>query len=80
MVTTFSGVIKIMTRGKLIENVLSKNNICIRNDESYTYLSSSPKSFSSIDLSFCHPTLFLDYNWSMCKGHHNSDQFPIIIE
>ena len=50
------------------------------NDKSYSYLSSSAKSFSSIDISFCHPSLFLDYNWSVCKDQHNSDLFPIIIE
>ena len=50
------------------------------NDKSYTNLSTRAKSFSSIDLSFCHPSLFLDYNWSVCKDQHNSDHFPIIIE
>ena len=65
---------------ELIENFLTKNDISIMNDKSYTYLSTSAKSFSSIDLSFCHPSLFLDYNWSVCKDQHNSDHFPIIIE
>ena len=50
------------------------------NDKSYTYHSPSTKSFTSIDLSFCHPSLFLDYNWSVCEDQHNSDHFPIIIE
>ena len=68
------------SRGELIGNFLTKNDICIMNDKSHTNLSSSAKSFSSIDLSFCHPSLFLDYNWSVCKDQHNSDNFPIIIE
>ena len=38
------------------------------------------KSFTSIDLSFCHPSLFLDYNWSVYEDQHNSDHFPILIE
>ena len=50
------------------------------NDMSYTYHSQSTKSFTSIDLSFCHPSLFLDDNWSVCEDQHNSDHFPIIIE
>ena len=50
------------------------------NDKSYTYHSPSTKSFTSIDLSFCHPSLYLDYNWSVCEDQHNSDHFPIIIE
>ena len=44
------------------------------------YHSPSTKSFTSIDLSFCHPSLFLDYNWSVCEDQHNSNNFPIIIE
>ena len=50
------------------------------NDKSYTYHSTCTKSFTSIDLSFCHPSLFLDYNLSVCEDQHNSDQFPIITE
>ena len=68
------------SRGELIENFITKNDICIMNDKSYTYHSPSTKSFTSIDLSFCHPSLFLDYNWSVCEDQHNSDHFPIIIE
>ena len=66
------------SRGELIENFITKNDICIMNDKSYH--SPSTKSFTSIDLSFCHPSLFLDYNWSVCEDQHNSDHFPIIIE
>ena len=67
-------------RYELIENFITKNDICIMNDKSYTFHSPSTKSFTSIDLSFCHPSLFLDYNWSVCEDQHNSDHFPIIIE
>ena len=59
------------SRGELIENFITKNDMCIMNDKSYTYLSSSAKSFSSIDLSFCHPSLFLDYpgeSLPPCRG------------
>ena len=38
------------SRGELIENFIKKNDMCIMNDKSYTYLSLSTKSFSSIDL------------------------------
>ena len=42
--------------------------------------SPNTKSFTSINLSFCHPSLYLDYNWSVCEDQRNSDHFPIIIE
>ena len=70
------------SRGELIENFITKNDICFMSDKSYTYMYHSPstKSFTFIDLSFCHPSLFHDYNWSVCEDQHNSDNFPIIIE
>ena len=37
------------------------------NDKSNTYMHHPTGSFSSIDLSLCHPSLFLDFNWSVCK-------------
>ena len=36
--------------------------------------------FSSLDLSLCHPSLFLDFDWSVCEDQHGSDHFPIVIE
>ena len=47
------------SRGELIENFITKNDICIMNDKSYIYHSLCKKSFTSIDLSFCHPSLLL---------------------
>ena len=49
-------------------------------DKSHTYLDSGKGTFSSIDLSLCHPSVFLDYDWSVCEDQHGSDHFPIIIE
>ena len=67
-------------RGELIENVITNNDICLMNDKSYTYMHYPTGSFFSIDLSLCHPSLFLDFNWSVCKDQHHSDHFPIFIE
>ena len=39
------------SRGELIEDFITKNDIYIMNDKSYTYHSPSTKSFTSIDLS-----------------------------
>ena len=50
------------------------------NGKSCTYHSPRTTSFTSIDLSFGHPSLFLDYNWSVCEDQLNSDNFLIIIE
>ena len=58
------------SRGQLIENFITNNDICLMNDKSNTYMHYPIGSFSSIDLSLCHPSLFLDFNWSVCKDQH----------
>ena len=67
-------------RGELLEDFITKNDICLMNDKSYTYIHPTTHSFTSIDLSLCHPSLFLDFNWSVCEDQHQSDHFPIKIE
>ena len=68
------------SRGEHIENFITNNDICLMNDKSYTYMHHPTGSFSSIDLSLCHPSLFLDFSWSVCKDQHHSDHFPIVIQ
>ena len=67
-------------RGQLIEDFITENDICLMNDKSNTYLDSGKGTFSSLDLSLCHPSLYLDYEWSVCEDQHGSDHFPILIE
>ena len=67
-------------RGELIEDFITKNDICLMNDKSNTYIDSGKGTFSSLDLSLCHPSLYLDYDWSVCEDQRGSDHFPILIE
>ena len=70
------------SRGELVENFITKNDICIMNDKSYTYHSPTTKSFTSIDLSSCHQSLYLDYNWPVCDhflSSLNRTLFPLRI-
>ena len=66
--------------GDLVEGFIAGSGICVVSGGSYTCHSPSAKSFASIDLSFCHPSLFLDCDWSVCGDRHSSDRFPIIVE
>ncbi|MES9951106.1 MAG: reverse transcriptase domain-containing protein [Candidatus Thiodiazotropha sp.] len=67
-------------RGKLIEEFIGKNDICLMNDTSSTYIHPATGNFSSLDLSLCHPSLLLDFEWSVCDDQHGSDHFPVLIE
>ena len=68
------------SRGELIEDFITKNDVCLMNDKSNTYLASGKGTFSSLDLSLCHPSLYIDYEWSVCEDQHGSEHFPILIE
>ena len=76
----FSGMVKTMIPEVNVSKISLQRMSCIMNEKSYTYHSPSTKSFTSIDLSFCHPSLYLDYDWSVCEAQHKSDHFSIIIE
>ena len=67
-------------RGDLIEDFITQNDICLMNDKSNTFLDSGKGTFSALDLSICDPSLYLDYEWSVCEDQHGSDHFPIVIE
>ena len=49
------------SRGDMIENFISSNQLCLWNDKRPTYLHPATGSLTSIDLSICHPALFLDF-------------------
>ena len=77
---TFWGYKGNTNRGDIIENFIANNNLCLMNDKSYTYLHPATGHLSSLDLSLCHPSLFLDFDWSVYADQCESDHFPVIIE
>ena len=64
----------------MLENFIAKDDVCLMNDKSQTYLHPATGHFSSLDLSLCHPSLLLDYDWSVCDDQHGSDHFPVLME
>ena len=67
-------------KGNIIEDFITKNDLCLMNDKSHTYLHPATGKFSSLDLSICHPSLLLDFDWTVSEDQHGSDHFPVIIE
>ena len=66
--------------GKIIEKIVNKEHLCIRNDpESPTYYSRTHNSFSSIDLSICSNSITHQLEWSISDDDFSSDHYPIII-
>ena len=67
-------------KGKVIERFMTKSNICLFNDDTPTYLHPATGSLTSIDLTMCSPSLFMDFTWGVEEDLHISDHFPIIFE
>ena len=68
------------TRGRLIERILNTYGLCILNDNSPTYLHPANGVYTNIDLSFCDPSIYLDFTgWGVHSDLCGSDHFPILI-
>ncbi|VDI75549.1 Hypothetical predicted protein [Mytilus galloprovincialis] len=67
-------------KGKIIEDFVSQEGLCIFNDGSNTYLHPGNGSYSSIDITICDPSLLLDYSWRVHDDLCGSDHFPIVLE
>ncbi len=66
-------------RGQNVEKVLDQHNLCLWNDDTPTFLSQANGSFTSIDLSMCSPSLFMDYTWMVEEDQYGSDHYPIVL-
>ena len=67
-------------KGKVMETFMTRSNICLFNDDTPTYLHPATGSFTSIDLTMCSPSLFMDFTWRVEEDLHGSDHFPIILK
>ena len=67
-------------KGRVIENFISQNDLCLFNDGSPTFLHSGHGTYSAIDLSFASPTLFDRFTWEVHDDCCGSDHFPIILK
>ncbi|XP_041367053.1 uncharacterized protein LOC121381768 [Gigantopelta aegis] len=71
---TLWGCEDVNTRGKQLDDLI------IFNDKSRTYFHAANGSFTSIDLTLCSPSLFLDLSWKVGPDPCGSDHFPIFLE
>ena len=67
------------SRGRIVEKFITDGNLCLLNDGSDTYLHPGNGSRTSIDLSICDASLFLDFAWKVSDDRCGSNHFPILI-
>lgn len=67
-------------RGKIIEEFLDQNQLCLYNNRANTYLHLATGTLSAIDLTICDPSIYMNYHWRVHDETCGSDHFPIILE
>ena len=67
-------------KGRIVEDVINRNNLLLYNNKSYTYLHPGTGTYSAIDLTLADASIFLDYSWKVHDDTCGSDHFPIILE
>ncbi|GFV86638.1 RNA-directed DNA polymerase from mobile element jockey [Trichonephila clavipes] len=77
--STLWGSAKTNPRGRQIEQVLSDHCLCLLNHEEPTYVHEPTRSFHTLDLAICSPSLLPHLNLSVEKDLYNSDHLPVIL-
>ena len=67
------------SRGNIIEDLIGRHDLCYFNDKSPTHIHAATQTPSAIDLTFCHPSLYLDFNWEVGEDLCGSDHYPIFL-
>ncbi|GBN41236.1 hypothetical protein AVEN_78761-1 [Araneus ventricosus] len=67
------------SRGRQIERLISNNCLCLLNNGEKTYFHEPTRTFHSLDLAICSPTLLPLLHFTVGSDICNSDHFPIIV-
>ena len=68
------------TRGRIIEDIVSKNDYIILNGTEATHFNATSLSVSNIDLSIASPSLKQDFEWSVYGELLGSDHYPVLLQ
>ncbi|GBM76569.1 hypothetical protein AVEN_254398-1 [Araneus ventricosus] len=67
------------SRGRQIERFISNNCLCLLNNDEKTYFHEPTRTFHSLDLAICSPTLMPLLDFTVGSDLCNSDHFPLIV-
>ena len=66
-------------RGKVVEKLIDRHNLILLNDSVHTWFDTYHQSSSLLDLSLCHPFIYMDVEFEVYSDRLGSDHHPIII-
>ena len=68
------------TRGKIMEEIIGDHNLILLNDAVHTRFDTFHQTSSLLDLSLCHPTIYMDVECEVLSDRLGSDHHPIVIQ
>nr|WP_160869998.1 reverse transcriptase domain-containing protein [Pantoea sp. Taur] len=77
---TIWGCKNVNGRGRMIECFIDSSDLLILNTGEPTFLSSTYRTYSAIDLSLCSPSLFQIIDWTVLPDPYSSDHFPLQLK
>ena len=66
-------------RGKVVEKVIDSHNLILLNDSVHTRFDSYHQTSSLLDLTICHPSVYMDVACEVLSDRLGSDHHPVII-
>ena len=66
-------------RGKIVEKLIDRHNLILLNDSVHTRFNTYHQTSSLLDLSLCHPSIYMDDACEISSDRLGSDHHPIII-
>ncbi|GBO38956.1 putative RNA-directed DNA polymerase from transposon X-element [Araneus ventricosus] len=67
------------SRGRQIERFISNNCLCLLNNDEKTYFHEPTRTFHSLDVAICSPTLMPLLDFNVGSDLYNTDHFPLIV-
>ena len=65
--------------GKIVEKLIDRHNLILLNDSVHTRFDTYHQTSSLLDLSLCHPSIYMDVACEISSDRLGSDHHPIII-
>ena len=66
-------------RGKIVEKLIDRHNLILLNDSVHTRFDTYHQTSSLLDISLCHPSIYMDVACEISSDRLGSDHHPIII-
>ena len=63
-----------------IDGFITDNNVCLLNDDFYSYLHPATGTFTAMDLSLCFLSIHMEIDFMIESDTYGSDHFPIILK